>query len=272
MCSPHSIFQMPLPSDQTLSAARFLLNHMHAQTLCEALPTECRPATMVEAYAVQALWEKQSAKPLYGWKIAATSIAGQNHIGVDGPLAGRYIEERVVHTGKTVPFGKNHMKVAEVEFAFKLSKDMKPQATLYSEEEVFAAVASLHPAIELPDSRYNHFEQVGAAQLIADNACAHWLVIGPAAPDIWRSMDLVTLKPTGRVSANSPVVGHGSNVLGSPRIAMTWLINELSSLGITAKQGQIVTTGTCLVPMPIQAGDEVSGNFGELGHVSVKLI
>jgi 2-keto-4-pentenoate hydratase len=263
---------MKVSSDQALSAAHFLLNHVQTQTLCEALPTECKPATRVEAYAIQALWEKQTAKPLFGWKIAATSIAGQKHIGVDGPLAGRYIDERVIPSGKTVPFGNNHMKVAEVEFAFKIAKDFKPKKTPYSEEEVFAAVASLHPAIELPDSRYHHFEKVGAAQLIADNACAHWLVIGPAAPDIWRSMDLVTFKPTGRVSANPPIIGQGSNVLGSPRLAMTWLINELSSLGITAKQGQIVTTGTCLVPMPIQAGDEVIGDFGELGQVSVQLV
>jgi 2-keto-4-pentenoate hydratase len=267
----HKIFQMTPQSNRIRAAADFLLKHLQTQTLCEALPAECRPLTRSEAYAIQALWEEQSARPLYGWKIAATSIAGQKHIGVEGPLAGRYIAERVVPSGQTVVFGNNHMRVAEVEFAFKLGEDLKPRTTRYSEEEVFAAIASLHSAIELPDSRYNHFEEVGAAQLIADNACAHWLVIGPAAPDIWRSMDLVAFKPTGRVSANPPVIGQGSNVLGSPRVAMTWLINELSSLGITANQGQIVTTGTCLVPMPVRAGDEVVGDFGELGQVSVTL-
>ncbi len=263
---------MSQSSDQTLTAARFLLGHVQAQTRCDCLPTMCRPTTRTEGYAIQALWEEQSAELLSGWKIAATSIAGQKHIGVDGPLAGRYIAERTVQAGATLPFGNNHMKVAEVEFAFKLHKDLKPRADIYSEDEVFAAVASLHPAIEIPDSRYHHFEQVGAAQLIADNACASWLVIGQAAPDIWREIDLATFRPIGHVSDNSPVFGQGSNVLGSPRIAMTWLINELSSLGIIARQGQIVTTGTCVVPMPIRAGDEVFGNFGELGQVSVKLI
>ena len=33
-----------------------------------------------------------------------------------------------------------------------------------------AAVATLHPAIEVPDSRYDDFTRVGAPQLIADNA------------------------------------------------------------------------------------------------------
>jgi 2-keto-4-pentenoate hydratase len=43
------------------------------------------------------------------------------------------------------------------------------------------AVASLHPAIEVPDSRYDDFTRVGAAQLIADTACACWFVPGPAS-------------------------------------------------------------------------------------------
>ena len=40
-------------------------------------------------------------------------------------------------------------------------------------DEVLAAVATLHPAIEVPDSRFDDFTIVGAPQLIADNACAH---------------------------------------------------------------------------------------------------
>ncbi len=57
-------------------------------------------------------------------------------------------------------------------------------------DEVLASVATLHPAIEIPDSRYVDFTAVGAAQLIADNACAHQFVLGPAASGSWRSMDL----------------------------------------------------------------------------------
>ena len=44
-------------------------------------------------------------------------------------------------------------------------------------------MATLHPAIEIPDSRYDDFTIVGAAQLIADDACAHYFVLGDAAPD-----------------------------------------------------------------------------------------
>jgi 2-keto-4-pentenoate hydratase len=35
--------------------------------------------------------------------------------------------------------------------------------------------------------------------------------------------------------------------------------------------GQIVTTGTCVVPLPIAPGDTVTVDFGELGEASVRL-
>lgn len=253
-------------------AARILLGHWQAQSRLTTLPETCAPKTRAQAYAVQAHWQAQSAEPLAGWKIAATSIAGQRHIGVDGPLAGRYIAERVVPSGGHIPFGNNHMKVAEIEFAFRLGRDLPPRAAPYTEDEVFAAVASLHPAIEIPDSRYDRFEIVGAPALIADNACAHWLCIGAAMPDAWRALDLAAFAPVGRVAGKPEVLGKGANVLGSPRIAMTWLVNELSAHGITARAGEVVTTGTCVVPMAIAAGDHVEGDFGSLGKVSVSLI
>jgi 2-keto-4-pentenoate hydratase len=58
-------------------------------------------------------------------------------------------------------------------------------------------------------------------------------------------------------------------VLGDPRVALAWLANELSQLGVTLKAGQIVTTGTCRPPLPIQSGDLMEADFGSLGNVSV---
>jgi 2-keto-4-pentenoate hydratase len=257
---------------QAAAAARLLISKDEQGARISTLPADCAPATRADAYTAQAHWLARSAKPLAGWKIAATSIAGQKHIGVDGPLAGRYIAERVVPNKGAIPFGNNHMKVAEVEFAFMLGRDLAPRKTPYTEEEVFAAIAALHPAIEIPDSRYDHFETVGAPALIADNACASWMCLGEAMPEAWREIDLAAFQPIGRIAGKPDVTGKGANVLGSPRIAMTWLVNELSSHGIVVRAGEFVTTGTCVVPMPIVRGDHVTGDFGALGTVEVSLI
>jgi 2-keto-4-pentenoate hydratase len=64
-------------------------------------------------------------------------------------------------------------------------------------------------------------------------------------------------------------IGHGKNVLGDPRMALVWCANELRQLGLTLRAGEVVTTGTCHPPLPIQSGDLVEADFGSLGNVSV---
>jgi 2-keto-4-pentenoate hydratase len=252
------------------AASELLWSHWRDGKRLAALPAQLRPATRAEGYAIQAELEKRSPAPLFGWKIAATSVAGQKHINVDGPIAGRILAERVRDAGKPLPFGANAMRVAEAEFAFRFGRELAPRAKPYTVPEVLDAVESLHPAIEVPDSRYEDFVAVGAAQLIADNACAHDFVLGPATSAPWRSMDLVGHPVKTTVAGKLERDGRGANVLGDPRVALAWLVNELSQLGIAAKAGQVVTTGTCVVPLPIGPGDEVACDFGPIGRIAIR--
>ncbi|MEK9719682.1 MAG: fumarylacetoacetate hydrolase family protein, partial [Quisquiliibacterium sp.] len=166
----------------------------------------------------------------------------------------------------------SQMGVAEVEFAFRMARSLGARAQPYQVDEVLDAVATLHPAIEIPDSRFEDVATSGAPQLIADNACAHRFVLGSAASDDWRQIDLsahlVQCVATGR----PPMQGKGENVLGDPRIALTWLANELRANAMTLQAGQVVTTGTCLVPVPISPGDELQADFGPIGRISARFV
>ena len=66
-----------------------------------------------------------------------------------------------------------------------------------------------------------------------------------------------------------PAVGEGRNVLGDPRAALAWLVNELSGLGITLRAGEVVTTGVATVPLAVVPGDVARADFGELGGIEV---
>ena len=57
--------------------------------------------------------------------------------------------------------------MAELEFAFRMADDLPTRAAPYEVSEVLARVANLHPAIEIPDSRYEKFERAGLPQIIA---------------------------------------------------------------------------------------------------------
>ena len=236
------------------------------------LPTSCRPLSRTEGYEVQQFFERHSGHALRGWKIAATSTAGQNHIRVSGPIAGRLLQERCHPSGTELSLTNNRMAVAEPEFAFCMGQDLIPRNAAYGLPEILAAIADLHPAIEVPDSRFVDFTAVGEAQLIADNACAHEFVLGPVAPEHWRSLDLSAHLVHARLErANETILreGSGFSVLGNPLSALLWLVNELSSLGVPLRRGQIVTTGACMTPLEVQAGDIVIADFGPIGKVDV---
>lgn len=262
-----------LDETQIQHASNLLWNAWSDRAVMDTLPNDCRPTSRADGYAVQQHIERRSKTTLYGWKIAATSVAGQQHIGVTGPLAGRLLRERVADVGATLSLNGNRMAVAEAEFAFRMRHDLTPRTAPYSLAEVMEAVGSLHPSIEVPDSRYVDFVTAGEAQLIADNACAHEFVEGPAAPETWRDIDLAahpvhaTVDSTSRRYERS---GSGAAVLGDPREALVWLVNELSSLGIALTAGQIVTTGTCVAPLEVLPGDHVQADFGVLGSVDVR--
>ena len=233
----------------------------------ENLPSELKPKTRQEGYAIQAYYEEFSEYSIFGWKIAATSAAGQQHIGVTSPLAGRLLKERVFQKDSSLNFGTNRMAVAEAEFAFKMGKALHPKLTTYTQEEVILAVETLHPAIEIPDSRFHDFSLAGEAQLIADNACAHEFIIGPPMPDSWRSLDLSKQAVTISVLGENLNKGLGINVLGDPSFALTWIVNELSRNNISLDAGATVTTGTCTTPIPIKPGDTLTADYDSLGII-----
>jgi len=261
-----------LSAGQVDQASHLLIACWEQGRRLQALPEAIRPATRAEGYAIQARLERHSAKPLFGWKIAATSKAGQAHIGVDGPMAGRLLAERVLADGGSTPLGANHMRVAEVEFAFRMGRDLPPRAAPYATEEVLAAVDTLHPAIEIPDSRYDDFVTAGAPQLIADNACAHLVLVGAATRADWRRIDLAAHKGRGRNEGKFEREGSGANVLGDPRTALAWLANELRALGITLARGQTVITGTIVKPIEVEPGDHVVADLGVLGGLSIRFL
>jgi 2-keto-4-pentenoate hydratase len=76
-----------------------------------------------------------------------------------------------------------------------------------------------------------------------------------------------TLLRNGRPAAQ----GLGANVLGDPRAALTWLANDLHRFGEQLRSGEIVTTGTCAKPLPLEPDVEIEADFGVLGSVRARI-
>ena len=235
----------------------------------DALPADCRPGTVEQAYAAQDELASSAGLAVAGYKIGATNARVQARFGVDAPFSGRLFADFVGESPLSVPPGRVNFHTVEPEFDFVMGRALAPRATPYTREEVRESVASVHPAIEVPDSRYTDWLSMTATDLIADNAIAGLLCLGPAAEE-GLAHDLATQPVIVRVNGALASEGAGRNVLGDPWNVLVWLANHLSARDMTLEAGHIVTTGSATDIVQCRPGDTVTADFGALGEVEVR--
>jgi len=164
------------------------------------------------------------------------------------------------------------MSVAEVEFVFTLSKDLPPRNSHYSEDEIANSIKSLHPGLEIPDSRFTDFTLPGTAGLIADNACAAYFVLGEATNfDEFDPRVLAEHSTSLVINDEVATTGVGADALDGPLHALVWIANTLSELGIGLRAGQFVTTGVTGKPTQVKSGDTVRADLGVFGTVTASI-
>ncbi len=236
----------------------------------EALPADLRPADLDAGYTIQRALDDLAGAPA-GWKIAATSQAGQKHLGASGPMVGRMYESQRRASGTTLSVRAMRMRSAEPEFAFVLGEDLHAGENPLGVEEVLAAVDSLVLAVEVPDSRYVDFTSVGVASLAADAMCGGHFITGPTISD-WRSLDLPSQPARLLCGGEERSAGNGSSVMGDPREALAWMANEVLGRGWPLRAGEIVITGAASSPIGVQAGDRLQAVFDGLGTVEVEFV
>ncbi len=251
-------------------AAENLWGHWQGDTCIETLPEACCPADLAAGYRVQRELVAVSGQKPVGYKIAASSQAGQAHLKITHPVYGRLLENQVIASGDKAKWIDHPMSVAELEFAFRFDRDVPERAEPYEMDAVMAHVGAMHIGIELPGSRFVDPAAAGIAQIIADNASANIYVLGPKVEG-WRDVDLAAHKVKMIIDGEEKTKGQGSDALGDPRLALTWLVNELGGQGFPMHRGQLATTGVCGMPVPVFKGQKVIGDFGMFGKVRVEL-
>lgn len=250
-----------------LSAAELLWGAWRTGTQLVGLPEDIRPSNALEGMAIQTRLE-ELAGPGFGWKIGATTATARALLGVEEPFAGRMFAQFRHAEGEVIPADSVMLPIAEPEFAFRMARDLDP-AVEHTVDDVLDAVDSMLLAIEMPDSRYKDFANVGIDQILADSGYSKRFVAGRDVPQ-WRELDLVAQPVTLLRDGEEFARGTGSAVLGDPRIALHWLALELPRLGRQLKAGDIVTTGTATAPAPVFAGTHILADFGDLGTVEVQ--
>jgi 2-keto-4-pentenoate hydratase len=248
-------------------AAALLRGAMLQRKPLPALPPDCRPATLEEAYAVQARFVARLGTPV-GYKVGYTNPAIQRRFGLREPVSGRLIAGRVLESPARIDPGALLMRAAEPEFAYRLRERLPRSEAPFARERVSRAFEAVIPALEIVETRFEDWERIGPLQTVADNALgSHW--VGGEPVRDWRPEEIRAQEIVARVNGVEVTRGRGSHVLGDPVNALVWLANDLATRGTELAAGEVVTTGCCTAVVEASPGDTVSADFGRFGRVSV---
>jgi 2-keto-4-pentenoate hydratase len=223
-----------------------------------ALPEHTRPQSEADSYAIQDAVLRRLGEKIGGWKVGFSPGGGI----FCAPIYASHVQA----SPASLPAGGFHVIGIECEIGFRLNRTLTVRAQPYTSEEVLAA-ASLHPTIEIVDSRYQDFRSLDRLQILADNFSNGALVYGPAAAG-WQGMDLV--HPPIDVTADGKPFAECTGLrAGDPVGLLVALVNHVANARGEIPAGTFVTTGTHTGMVFTQPGSRIAADYGPLGRVEV---
>ena len=236
------------------AAKLFLAAREGGDFLLQSLPERCRPATREEALAIQDR-VAEARGPRAGWKV-----------GPGGSVAPLFVATTATGTPDhpAILVGPHlRLRIVEGEVAFRMGADLPTRAQPYSRDEVLAAIATAHPAIEVVESRF--VERPSDPLLgLADNG-NHGAFVHGAGTAAWRDLDFTTLGVSLTQDATGVMQGKGGNPAPDIIELVVWLANEGTARLGGLRAGEFVTTGTYTGVRPAALGSTIGVMFERLG-------
>lgn len=245
---------------QLLEAANLLLDARRTGKLLVDLPPALRPTTMDEVYYIQDTLA-ESYGPIGGYKIGApTPEATPSYAPM--PLAW------IAPGGATLSGVQWRYRGLEAEIAFQLGRDLPPRDTPYTDEEVFAAVDTCHPVLEVLESALEDPTLADRMSMLADLQMHGGFVYGPGFAE-WQHIDWSKENVVLAVDGTIRVERTGSNTSGNLLKLLPWLANHGAQRTGGLKAGQWITTGSWTGNTPAEAGSSADATFHNAGRVTL---
>jgi 2-keto-4-pentenoate hydratase len=225
------------------------------------------PTDAAGAYAVQEIntlfWQAQGRR-IVGRKAGLTAKAVQAQLGVDQPDFGVLFDDMEIADGGNLDPARAIQPKAEAEIAFVLGKDLLSPDT--TPEQVAEAVATVHVAIEIVDSRIADWK-ITFADTVADNGSSAFFVLAKEGKPL-PGLDIWTAGMVMEVNGQIASLGAGAAALGHPLNAAAWLAQTLAKRGQPLKAGDILLAGALGPMVALTPGDHVRAVVGGVGEVS----
>lgn len=244
------------------AAAEALLAARRARQWLNALPEGARPQNDADAYAIQDAVARRLG-PVGGWKVGAATPTSE-------PFRAPIQADVIFENTRRVPASLFHVIGVEAELAYRFGRDLPPRGTPYAREEVLSAIDTLHPVIELVDTRFARRDAADPLTHRADHQNNGGLVVGAGVRD-WRGID--PLRQPVRLTIDGALrhEGVGGNTAGDNIRLLIWMANDGARGQGGLKAGQIVTTGSCSGLIFVEPGARLRAEFAGVGDVEVEV-
>jgi 2-keto-4-pentenoate hydratase len=250
---------------ELMEAADLLLDARRTGTPIADLPEALRPTTQAEACFVQDTLAEAYGE-IGGWKIGAATPEATPAFA---PMPRNWIAASGAELTDLPGSKQWRYRGLEAEIAFLIGEDLPARETLYTREEIVAAIASCHPAIEVLESGLADPEAAATLSKQADLQMHGGFVYGPAYAD-WRSIDFTKETVVLIVDGAVRVERTGSNTSGDLMRLLPYLANEGAARTGGLKRGDWITTGSWTGNVQTQAGSSVNVRFGTAGRVELR--
>jgi len=239
-----------------ISAADMLLDARRTGKTISDLPKGLQPTSLEEAYFVQdrMSWAYED---IGGWKIGAPTPDAEPSFA---PMPKAWI----TCSGCEMRGLMHRYRGLEAEIAFHMGADLPPRETPYTLDEVVAAIASMHPAIEVLETAFIDPAQVAKMSSMADMAVHGGFVYGDAVSN-WHDIDFTKESVALTVDGAVRVERTGSNTSGDLMRLLPYLANEGASRTEGLKKGDWITTGSWTGNTLATAGSSVEARFSTAG-------
>lgn len=250
----------PSATASDIRSAGHVLSAALAQGIKLAALPGAAPATLEQAYAVQCVIAA-AAGPVGGWKVSPLRADSAPRCS---PIPRSFFREAPATFDPDVLASCQ----GELEIAVRLGADLLPRSGEIPVDEVAAAIATVHPAVELLSSRFAADSAAPDFHRLADLQNCAGVILG-AGVAAWRDIEFAELPLELALDGQAlqPVQAQPSTQ--QTLAAIGWLAAHAHQRGLPLKAGDIIITGARVGPVALTTTRTVMGRAGSLGHLAV---
>ena len=260
-----------MKKEKCTKAANILFNNRINKKRLDMLPIDCIPNNIEEAYKIQdelkIIYLTLKDNYMIGKKVGCTNKWAQKQINVEEPFYGNLFSKYSSISGCKLISNNFSEPYMEPEFSFRIKEDINIANAPFTFDQIIDLTETVMGSVEIVDFRFNNeLKKIGINNLIATNGASEYWIKGLKE---FKLNEINLSDHPVKVFVNDKLKeeGNASNVLGNPLNSLLWVINKLSLKGEPLLKGNVVSTGTCTVAIPLEKKYNVRVNFADMGNI-----